>query len=242
MRTLILFFIFSFSAISLKAQDSYNYTPYGFGVFGGINRPYDDLRKANYGKTINVVGYYNISPYIPLGLEIQLGGISGGDTGTDPYRRQSNNHYTALIFHGDIGLGEIIDYSQSGFLGFVKDFYAGTGVGVINNNMVFVQRTNLNPTGYPVGTYRFPGEDKSLNVIFPLRFGYEYKLYNAWGEPQIGINVGYIHNITLGEGLDGYNDPPSHFKNNSPDQFSQIFIGIKYNFGYPRAYTKRINY
>ena len=42
------------------------------------------------------------------------------------------------------------------------------------------------------------------------------------------------------KGLDGYDDPPNHFKNQYPDQYRQIAITVKYDFGRIRAFTKRI--
>ena len=241
LRKAILFFILIFSGLVLRAQDSYNYTPYGVGFFSSYNRPYDDLKKANNSISINATGYFNASPYTSLGLELQVGGLSGGSIVTDPNRRQYDNHYKAAVLHVDFSLGEVINYSNSDFLDAIKDFYLGTGIGVINNDMAFVQRTNLLPTGYPVGAYTFPGKNSSLNMIVPLRIGYEFKIYNEWAEPYLGIQIGYIHNYTFGEGLDGYADPPSKFRNDAPDQYRQIFIGVKYNFGNPTSYIKRIN-
>jgi len=241
LKKFVLLFILGVSSLVLKAQDSYNYSPYGIGFFASYNLPYADLKIANRGKTYNITGYYNLTPYIPLGAEVQFGDISGGSTTLDQSGRQYDNHYKAFIIHGDFALGEAIDYEGNFFLRLVKDLYAGTGFGLISNNMAFIQRTNLYATGYPVGTYVFPGANKSLNLIVPIRFGYEFKIYNAYDEPFIGLNIGYIHNITWGEGLDGYIDPPTGFKNNSPDQYSQIVVGIKINFGPSIPYTKQIN-
>src|SRR6185295_10764919 len=98
----------------------------------------------------------------------------------------------------------------------------GTGFGFISNNLV-TQRTS--PTD---PTYVFPGSDNGLNIMVPIRFGYEIKIMNAFGEPFIRIDLGYIHNVVFGNGLDGYADPASHFKNNFPDQYRQISFGIKY--------------
>lgn len=228
--------------MSANAQDSYNFSHLGVGFFGSYNKPYADLKQANQGKTFNITGYYNLTPYIPLGLEVQFGSLSGGSIVTDLARRQYDNHYTALILHGDFALGEIIDYDGNLFLKFAKDLYVGTGIGVISNNMSFIQRTNLLPDAtFPVGAYTFPGSNQSLNLMVPIRFGYEFKIYNAVDEPFIGLNIGYIHNMTWGEGMDGYTDPPSGFKNNSPDQYRQIVVGIKINFGAPVPYIKQIN-
>lgn len=242
MKKLILPFIFLAATLSLKAQDSYNYSKYGVGVFASYNFPFADLKIANRGKTYNITGYYNLTPYVPLGAEIQFGDLSGGSTVSDVFKRQYDNHYKVFILHGDFALGELIDYEGSFFLRLVKDLYVGTGVGVINNNMAFIQRTNLIPDDlHPVGTYNFPGKNSSFNLLVPLRFGYEFKIYNDYDEPFIGINIGYVHNVTWGEGLDGYTDPPTAFKNNSPDQYRQIVVGIKVNFGGVVPYSKQIN-
>ena len=242
LRKVTLFFILVFLELSTNAQDSYNFAHLGVGFFGSYNTPYADLKQANKGKTFNITGYYNLTPYIPIGLEIQFGSLSGGSIVTDPAKRQYENHYTAVILHGDFAFGEILDYEGDFFLKFVKDIYVGTGVGVINNNMKFIQRTNLVASeGYPVGTYTFPGQNQSSNILVPIRLGYEFKIYSAYDEPFIGINIGYIHNMTWGEGLDGYTDPPSGFKNNAQDQFSQIVVGVKFNFGTAAPYIKQIN-
>lgn len=235
------FFILLILKLAANAQDSYNFSHWGIGFFGSSNFPYADLKQANQGKTFNITGYYNLTPYVPLGLEVQFGNLSGGSIVTDISRRQYDNHYMAVIAHGDLALGEIIDYDGNFFLKFAKDLYIGTGFGMMNNKMAFIQRTNLIPNGYPVGGYTFPGQNSSVNFIVPLRFGYEFKIYNTYGEPFIGLNIGYIHNITLGEGLDGYSDPSTGFKNNSPDQYRQIIVGIKINFGDAVPYTKQIN-
>ena len=94
-----------------------------------------------------------------------------------------------------------------------------------NNNMAYIQRVQ------PTTGYVFPGKDKSLNLMVPIRVGYELKIYNSFGEPFIGINLSYIMNVTWGEGLDGYGDSSDDFKNNTPDLYRQISLGIKVNFG-----------
>lgn len=242
MKKFILPFIFFATTLSLKAQDSYNFSRYGVGVFASYNLPFDDLKIANRGKTYNITGYYNLTPYVPLGAELQFGDLSGGSIVSDAFKRQYDNHYKAFIVHGDFALGELIDYDGNFFLRLVKDLYVGTGVGVISNNMAFIQRTNLIPDALnPVGSYTFPGKNTSLNLLVPIRFGYEFKIYNDYDEPFIGINIGYVHNITWAEGLDGYTDPPTAFKNNSPDQYRQIVVGIKVNFGGVVPYSKQIN-
>jgi len=235
LRKLILFITLIFAEAGAHAQDSYNFSHWGLGVFGGTNYPFADLKKANKGKSYDVVVYYNLTPYVPLGFEIQTGELSGGSVLTDPSMRQYDNQYKAVFVHGDYSLGEAMDYEGS-FLGAIlKDLYGGIGLGVISNHMKFIQR-------YDAGGYHFPGKDNSLSLAVPLRFGYEFKIYDAYGEPFIGLNIQYIHNMTFSEGLDGYTDPPDKFKNNSADQYRQIQVGLKVNFGPSIPYTKKINY
>ncbi len=243
LKKFALLFILNFSALSLWAQgDSYNYGRYGIGINLSQNRPYADLKQANDGKSYNITGYYNLTPYIPLGLELQTGDLSGGNIVTDQHKRQYKNNYMAIIAHGDFSLGEVIDYDNNFFMHMIKDIYLGTGVGLISNKMTFIQRTNLIPSVvYPVGTYTFPGKDKSMELMVPIRFGIDLKIYNSYSEPFMSVNIGYIHSITWGEGMDGYTDPASGFKNNSPDQYRQIVVGVKFNFGTSEPYTKSIN-
>jgi hypothetical protein len=243
LKKLALLFILSFFALTTLAQgDSYNYGRYGLGLSVGLTRPYADLKTANDGKSFSIAGYYNLTPYIPIGLELQSGDLSGGSIETDTHKRQFKNQYLALIAHGDFTLGEVIDYDNSFFMRLFKDIYFGTGVGLISNKMAFIQRTNLNPSeAYPVGTYTFPGTDRSLELLVPLRFGIDLKIYSNYSEPFMSVNIGYVHNITWGEGLDGYTDPSSGFKNNSPDQYRQIVVGVKFNFGSTVPYNKSIN-
>ncbi len=177
---------------------------------------------------------------MPITLEVQKGTLSGGSTSTDQYKRQYSNSYLGLYLHGDLQLGQVIDYYYSGINEILKNVYFGSGVGFVDDN-VKNQRTNLVATSqYPAGTYVFPGTDHSIDLAIPIRMGYEFKIYNEYDEPYLRIDIQYTHTVVFGEGLDGYNDPPSHFKNQNPDQYREIGFTVKYDFGRIRAFTKRI--
>lgn len=240
MKKILLFFILLISSIVVKAQGDYNFSPLAVG--GGISviRGYTNVAKQNNTLSGNINFNYYYTPYVPLTAELQFGRLEGGSTQTDQYKRAYTNNYKALIFHGDIQLGQWIDYSYSDFWNVMKNFYGGTGIGVIFDD-VKNQRTNLIPEpGEPVGSYTFPGTDHSTDLLIPLRAGYEFKFFNEYDEPYIRIDIEYEHNIVFNEGLDGYNDPPNHFKNEHPDQYREITLAFKYNFGRIRANTKRI--
>ena len=230
-KVILLFGLLLFSA-ALKAQ--YNYSEWGIGVSASKTAVYSDLRQNDKHNSFSADVYYNYSPYLPFGLEVQAGKLSGGNNLTDPSHRYFVNDFLSVSVHGDLQLGEIIDYDRDFFSNIAKGLYMGLGVGVIHNKLTSIRRYSID------GGYHYPGKNSSLNVIVPIRFGYEIKIFNYDEEPMIGLDLGYIHNVTFGEGLDGYNDPSKKFKNNSPDMFSQITVGIKVNFGAPVSYIKSI--
>lgn len=236
MKKLLLVFLLIITTKVVKSQ-IYNFARLGAGASVSSTYPYADLARGNFGYAASVTGYFNISPYLPLGLELQSGQVSGGSNDLDINTRKYKNRYFAAVVHGDVFVGQIFDYAYSDIMHFLKDFYVGTGVGLIRNNIVDVQRVKLNSNP----PYTFPGVDHSMNLLVPLRIGYEFKLYNSFGDQNCGINIGYTHNITWGEGLDGYNDPPTRFKNNLPDQYGQIVLGVKFNFGPITSFRKLID-
>ncbi|MFD0795344.1 outer membrane beta-barrel protein [Mucilaginibacter litoreus] len=234
MKKYLLVILLAIVCCKVKAQYSLNYASFGIGISASLNHPYADLAKEYNNKSFSATANYFFTPFVPIGLEFQLGKLSGGGDDIDKDTRKYENNYKALLLHMDVQLGEVIDYRGSELLNFAKNFYAGAGFGAILNN-VKTNRESLTNLGYV-----FPGKDKSTNLIVPLRFGYEFKFYNQYNEPNIRLDIGYQHNITFGEGIDGYDDPPSKFKNNALDQYRQITIGLKFNFGGETSYDKDI--
>ena len=235
-----LLFVLVFSSIIVKAQGDYNFMPMGIGVGAGTIRGYTNVAKQNNTLAANINFTYYVSPYLPITLELQDGRLNGGSATTDQYGRQYRNNYLGLLVHGDLQLGQVIDYYYSGINEILKNVYFGSGVGFIDDN-VKNQRTNLIASSqYPVGSYTFFGTDHSVNIAIPIRAGYEFKFYNEYDEPFLRLDIQYTHTVVFGEGLDGYNDPPSHFKNQNPDQYREVGFTVKYDFGRIRAFTKRI--
>ena len=240
MKKYFLLFVLIITSVIVKAQGDYNYSPFAVGFGASTIRGYTNVAKQNNTLAGELNFTYNYSPYLPITLAVEDGRLWGGSRVTDPSAREYENNYIALYLRVDLQLGQIIDYDGSSFNEAIKNIYFGGGVGFVDDN-VQNQRTNLIPNDqYPVGTYTFPGTDKSINLAVPLRMGYEFKVYNEYDEPFIRIDLEYQHNIVFGEGLDGYDDPPSNFKNQHPDQYRDISIVFKYDFGTIRSFTKRI--
>ena len=221
--------------LGFAARAQYNYAEWGFGVSYSSIKPYSDLRQNNVDKSYSAQVYYNYSPYLPFAFEVQSGKLSGGNDITDPSHRYFSNNFLSFNVHGDLQLGEIMDYDGSFFLSVFKGLYMGTGVGFTLNNITSIRRNALDDP-----TYVFPGKNNSINAIIPVRFGYEVKFFNYDDEPFMSLNIGYIHNLTFSEGMDGYDDPSNKFKNNSQDMFRQITVGVKINIGNTVSYIKSI--
>jgi hypothetical protein len=236
LKKYILFFAVVLIATAVKAQSGYNYQEWGIGGGASWERGYTNITTQYSHPAFNLNVVYNYNPYLPVEAEIQIGQLSGGGLSPkqDPYGRVYTNNYKAIIFHADFQLGGGIDYSDDWFLNIVKDFYIGSGFGFISNTNK-VQRYSIYQS-----TYKFPGVDNSLDLMIPVRFGYEFKFFDDYNEPAFAIDLGYIHTVAFGEGLDGYNDPSSKFKNNALDQYRQFNITFKYYFGRVVSYNKLI--
>jgi len=239
LKRIFLLFIFILSAIISKAQGDYNFMPSGVGFDISTIRGFTNVAKQNNTLAVGVYYTYYPSPYFPVTFEIQRGRLWGGSRVTDPYSREYVNNYTAVLIHADLQLGQVVDYEDNDFMNVLKNAYLGIGGGMVKDN-VQNQRYDLFSQGYPAGTYKFPGTDSSTDPDVNFRVGYEFKFYNEYDEPYLRLHIEYVHHVVFGEGLDGYNDPIQKFKNNFPDQYRQISIGLVYNFGLIRAFTKRI--
>jgi hypothetical protein len=241
LKKYFLLFVLILSSVIVKAQGDYNFTPYGIGFGVSTIRGYTNVAKQNNTLSANINFTFNYSPYLPITLELENGRLWGGSPTTDPSRRWYENNFIAIYLHADLQLGQIIDYDYSSFNEAIKNLYFGGGFGLVSDNVNNQRHNVLTSSQYPVpGDYTYPGNNKSLNLAIPLRLGYQFKIYNEYDEPFMSIDVVYQHNIVFGEGLDGYNDPPSQFKNQHPDQYRNIGIVLKYNFGTIEAFTKRI--
>ncbi|WP_374948977.1 hypothetical protein [Mucilaginibacter sp.] len=234
MKKLILFIAITLTALAANAQ--YNYNTLGVGIGASSVRGYTNVKRNYDEKAYNLNIIYNYSPYVPVAVEFQFGKLTGGGLTVDRdlYRRQYSNKYKALIVHADLYAGEVMDYDNSFFKNFLKNFFLGTGVGVISNDLT-VQRTSLDDPNYV-----FPGDNSGVNLMIPLRAGYEIRLYGEYNQPFVGLILGYNHSVVFGEGLDGYNDPSSKFRNNALSQYRQITVGLRVNFGNEVSYTKPI--
>lgn len=209
--------------LNVMAQSNFYKLSIGGGI--GYTHSFTDLEKRDF----DLAGYgtleYHFTPFFSFGGQLQKGQIVGGSVETDPHERQFVNSYTSATLNGKLSLGAFIDYSRNSFSNIAKDLYVGAGAGVIHNKMKSIARIQ-GSTGYV-----FPGRDSSNDIVFPLDLGLNVYFRSYSGMPRVALNFNIQTNITVGEGLDGYDDSSVIFKNNSPDIYNYYSVGIKYHFG-----------
>jgi len=225
-----------FSQFSIAQSNYYKFSA-GLGV--GPNFSYTDVYQGSWGHTFYGTFDYHFTPFVTLGLEAQYGLVQGGDIKTDRYNRQFVNEYSAISANFKLMLGEIVNYDRNEFLYSMRGFYAGFGVGVINNNIKQIVRYRPSDSNDP-GYGPFPGKDNSLNIWVPINLGINFYIKDSYDYARYVININAQTNITLGEGLDGYNDSPFKFQNDSPDIYNTYSVGIKYFFGNIKVYRKTL--
>ena len=234
MKSILTSFLSLLLCLNVNAQSNFYKVVVGAGV--GITQSFTEVPKHDFG----LAGYgtldYHLTPFISLGAEGQVGEINGGDIHIDPYGRQFINSYKALTLNGKLYLGGLIDYQRSGFTNAIKGLYAGAGAGIVMNKMRFVARENFDDlTGA-----QFPGKDTSKDLLVPLNLGITFNFMNQSGYYRYGLNFNYQTNITLGEGLDGYDDSSIRFKTGKPDIYTYFSVGLKYHFGQVGLSTKTL--
>jgi len=185
-----------------RAQNGFDYHQFSLGTGVGATLAYGNtdtkVTKSAYNFNIN----YNATPFLTYTLETQFGQLAGGSP-YDYYQRQFTNTYFAIMAHADLQLGELIDYEHNEAANTLKNIYVGTGIGVMTNAITYIQ-LSIPPGLSSNGSNIYPFLPASVNVVVPLRAGYEFKLFNYYDMPRYRIDFGYSFNTALGKGLDGY--------------------------------------
>ncbi len=232
-RILILIILLAFTHASFAQSNFYKLSA---GAGAGITQSFTEVKKHDFG----VAGYgtldYLFTPYLSLGLEFQKGEINGGSIRTNPQKKQFINAYQAISVNGKISLGQIIDFNYNSFSNKLRGLYIGSGIGFIQNKMKGINREDPNFPGDP--THYYPGENTSKEVFFPLNLGINFYFADNEGFYRYTLNFNYQGNITLGEGLDGYDDSSVTHKSGNPEIYTFFSVGFKYNFGKMGLYKK----
>lgn len=224
--------------IIADAFSQYNFYRFSAGIGAGINQPYSDVSRNKMRPAATVYSDFYFTPFVVATLEGQFGSLVGGDRVEDPHLREFENSYKTVILTGKLALGQLMNYNRRSFLNAFKGLYVGTGAGVIFNKMAFV--TRIKPDGN--NNYTFPGDDSGTNFVLPATAGISYNIVDSWGETRFIVSAGYQMNLTFGEGMDGFNDPPAIFENNYNDMYSYTTLNLRYCFGRKGVFYRPFRY
>lgn len=248
MKKLILI-IFLFG--TLKGFCQFNFNRIGIGINGGISSSYTDF---SYGLSPIIPGFnpskglttnksqafggsleYYITPFITAGVEYNSVSLKDG---TDKHNRAFIAKLSSTEVRGSVALGQFIDFFYSPVLYNLRNVNASLGVGLISG-------TN-NVADFGSGT--FPsrqhaddlGKSKFNGVLYlPATIGYFVNFYNDYDEPKIVLGLNYKINFTFSDDIDGFNDDPASFENNSNDVYTIVSFSLKYRFGSKGFYYKK---
>ncbi len=231
MKRLFLILVLIIGGYTVKAQSGDTFSSFSIGVGAGTTTVFDYTLAAQNKYAFNGNLSYNITPFFTLTGEMQVGKFQGGDL-TAFNMKYFENTYIAALVHADLQLGELFEYGYSDFMYGLKDVYVGTGLGILNNDITYVQPffPNSNNTEFYNITLI------SQNLIVPAVIGYNFKIYNGYNQPQIRFDVSYTLNTVFGQGIDGYVTA-------APFKFYGYFsAGVKFGFGNAKLYRKPIRY
>lgn len=216
-----------------KAQVGFDYAQYDVGFAAGINQASSaDVQTLKTTPSFRLNFNYNQGPFINYVFEAEFGRLKGGDSLRTSSGREFENHFRAFSFRVQVQAGEFFDYSQSAFGNALKNLYVSSGLGYINNNVV----ARSYDVPLLLNGRMLPGERKTNEVFIPLRFGYEFKLFNSYNQPSVKIDLGYQYNFVMADELDGY------IAGQHNDGYSQFTIGFKFAIGGVTSYRKQIPY
>jgi hypothetical protein len=219
--------LISFLALFLcfNAFAQTNYYKLSLGAGYGLTQSFADVESHDFGQSIYGTLDYFLTPFLSMGGELQSGKIKGGNVATDPHERAFVNSYKTATLNGKLYLGALLDDDRSAFLKAIRWLYAGGGAGIIRNNLTTIARVQKS-TGY-----KFPGRSASYEMLIPINLGINFYFPDKTGHNRFAINLNFQSNLTLGEGLDGYDDSPTKFRNGFPDIYNYYTIGMKYHLG-----------
>ncbi|WP_285059733.1 outer membrane beta-barrel protein [Pedobacter ginsengisoli] len=223
MKTALTSFLALFLCFNAFAQTNFNKLSVGAGY--GLTQSFTDVNKNDFAPSAYGTLDYFFTPFLSLGGELQYGKIKAGPAANDPTQRQFTNSYKAASLNARLYLGALVDYDRSNFLNAVKWLYVGGGAGIVRNNITRITRVNKS-TGND-----FPGRNASFELMVPINVGISYYFPSQSGNHRFALNLNLQSNLTMGEGLDGYDNSSETFKDGVPDIYNFYSIGVKYHFG-----------
>lgn len=230
MKTILTACLSLLFCIHVKAQSNFYKISVGGGF--GVTQSFTDLKKHSFGLAGYGLADYYFTPFISAGIEGQMGKIKGDDTKIPPNERYFTNSYKAFTLNGRIALGALIDYEKNGFSNTIKGLYLGAGLGLVLNKVDRIKEDREVPL--------YPGKESSKNLLFPVNVGINFYFSDHSDYTRYILNFNYQSNLTIGEGLDGYDDSSKKFRSGNPDIYTYFSVGLRYQFGSVGLFKKTV--
>jgi len=211
---LIYFFLLKFSLVFSQAIRPFKLFDIGTGI--NLNKVAGDAETYTNTTSFNLNLTYNVNPYLNVVTDLQFGKLAGGDSVATLTGRQFQNSFKSIAFRSQFQLGLLVRGSEDVFINSLRSVYAGVGVGAIDNNIDKINRDSKMLPGFTTS-----GIERSLEVYFPIRIGYDYKVKNVFQETLFKIDFGYQYNVGIGDNMDGFDT------GRLKDNFAQFFLGLK---------------
>jgi len=207
---------------------------------GGGNRAHDYSLGGGGGGTKIYGPLPNSRPqqaYI-VGLDKDIAqGIYIGETVTFGYLESNGiihslNNFTSVDQHINFELGALLhvfykDYYSNIVTRIISGFYGGTGVGIINNNLVKISNPNESIFIGNTGLDNPVIEKNSTAIYFPINAGYNLHLAKkVWILRGLTFNVNLLYAYTESKYIDGYDPPVKAAKSN--DSYAILSAGLRF--------------
>ena len=218
MNKAVLLITLQFTTGLANAQTAYQQFTLGGGIGAATAYAGAALPKTDVAFDIDA-GFYPVADGF-INLQAQSGTLAGAAEPGSINHKSFQNRYKSLTINAQLFLGIFYEESNSGFLNFIRNFYGGSGYGVIINNT----------TNVSVAAAKTQDVVTNRLGIIPVTGGYEFNvLRNGHNEPMLKVNISSVFYYVPSKGLDGYNDVHAA----SYSYFTYFGIGFKYIFAVP---------
>lgn len=221
----------NFSRIGIGLQGGLSTAYTGLSYDNSLGAPFPNASKGigtNKSQALGGSLDYYFTPFISAGVEYNSVSLKDGP---DQHRRQFVSTFSSIEVRGNVAAGQFIDFSYSPVLYNLRNLNASLGFGVISgkNNV-----QNFTVAGAPFSRQHPNDQGKSefKNVLaLPATIGYNLNIYNGYDEVAFVLGLNYKMVFTFSDDIDGYNDDPTVFANNSKDAYTTLSFSVKYLFG-----------
>lgn len=192
-------------------------------------------KSKNFGLSVD----YYITPFISAGLEYNMVTLKDGP---DRHNRQFIADFSNIELRGNIAAGQFFDYSYNPLVYALRNVNLSLGLGMIsgkNNVKPYNPALDSRSTGGKNEQEPFSrqhrndlGQSKYNSVLnLPMTIGYRFNVYDAYNVAFLQVGINYKMVFTFSDDIDGYNDNPSIYQNNSKDAYTTLGFSVKYLFG-----------